>query len=495
MLGYALFLVPMVLAFWLIARRQGARQALLDLIAFNLFFAFDFTAITPGQTNVQLLHLLLLLYLGYEAACLLQQGRLTLRLRLLLVLVAAALLIGWVGLASVENRLGEWGAIRVINYVTRIYLLSALFLFVGAALVRAGRLRRFLLIFCFAGMLVGAISLIQSASLGRWLAGDTDPRYLGVFQPVGDAAFQARLQYFAATDFINQVRKITVGGVTVYRAIGTFNGAPAALVVGALVALCLLTARDPMPRWLPLAFALMVGGVAAAFIRTMLATFILLAIGVLALRFRSVLTSRRSVVWLLPMLFVGLLFSLLLPPVQTALAVTYDGFFGAKAGRELASLNGRTALWSLVLAEIGRHPLFGTNRPIIGLEISWGDNSNPEFGLSTHNSFLEVAYNAGIFPALLLAGLFLFALLRAASLTASRRFSRSQRSLFLALLMALAALTIVNQTGDWMNTGQIAALFWILCGFLAAYPRAPLSQQAAVSPSPAQPALAGVNRP
>lgn len=475
MIGYAFFLVPMAVTFLVIARRDGVRQALLDLIAFNLLFAFDFTALMPGDVNVQLLHVLLLIYLAYEVATAAQQGQLRVRLRFLLILALAAAMVGWVALATVENRLGEWGPIRVLNYVTRIYLFSTLFLFVGAALVRGNRLRRFLLVFCFAGMIVGGINVVQSASVGALLAGDTSPRYLGLFQPVGDATYQARMDYFAATDFINQVRKITVGGVIVYRAPGTFNGSSAALVAGALVALCLFTSREPMPRWLPFALGLMAAGVAAAFIRTMLATFALLALCVLVLRFRHVLSSRRTLVWLVPMCFVVVLLSLFLPPVQTALGVIYDSFFGTKAGQELVSLNGRVALWSLVLGEIGRNALFGTNRPIIGLEVSWGNNSNPEFGLSTHNSFLEVAYNAGIFPALLLAVFFAFALLRATKLTANRQFSPAARSLFLALLVAVLALGIVNQTGDWMNTGQIAALFWIMCGFLAAQPASPVS--------------------
>ena len=155
--------------------------------------------------------------------------------------------------------------------------------------------------------------------------------------------------------------------------------------------------------------------------------------------------------------------------MRAATFVIYDSYFGEKAGRELNSLNGRVALWSIVLEQIAHNPLFGTNRPITMLEVSWGDNINPEFGLSTHNSFLEVAYNAGMPPAFLLATLFGLSFYRSVRLMLNRSTPPSERSLFLALFVALVAMFIINQTGDWMNTGQVAALFWLICGYLATY--------------------------
>lgn len=477
MVGYALFLIPMAVAFGLLARRHGIRQALLDLIAFNLFFSFDFASLLPGETSLQLLHVLLLGYMAYETLGWLQRGRYTVRLRFLLVLALALLLVGWVGIASFENRLGDWGPVRVVNYVVRVYLFSALFIFVGAALAHPDRLRRFLIVFCLGGMAVGAINLVQTVSGGRLLTGDTSPNYLGIFQPMGAEAFQARMSYLVQTDFIRQVRQVSIGGVTLYRAFGTFNGAIASLCASALVALCLITSRDRMPGWLPVALGLMVVGIVAAYVRTILATFLLLAAMVLLLRFRAVLTSRQVVVRLLPMLCLALIVGLLLPPVQVALGVVYDSFFGAKAGREVASLNGRIPLWGIVLVQISSNPLFGTNRPITMLEVGWGDNANPEFGLSTHNSFLEVAYNAGVLPAVILAGLYAFCLVRSAVMLIDRRYSANERTLFLALFVAVAALLIVNQTGDWMNAGQVAGLFWIICGCLATYPRPTTGRQ------------------
>ncbi|GAB4428630.1 MAG: hypothetical protein OHK0015_11730 [Chloroflexi bacterium OHK40] len=494
MMGYALFLVPMVVAFWILARRHGIRQALLDLIGFNLFFAFDFAALLPGEINLQLIHVLLVVYLGYEVACIARHGRIRVRLRYLVVLGLALLIVGWVALAAIDNRLATWGPVRVINYVVRIYLLSVLFLFVGAALARPERLRRFLLAFCLGGMAVGAIAVVQTASAGRLLTGDTTPRYLGVFQPEPLASFQARMEYYAATDYINQVRTLNLAGVTLYRAYGSFTGAIVSLCVGALIALCLLTSPDPMPRWMPAAFFLMAVGVGAAFVRTLLATFVLLAAFVLVLRFRVVLTSRRTLSWLLPIAGIMLIVGLFLPPVQAAIAVTYDGFFGARAGREFASLNGRVALWAIVIEQIRRNPLFGTSHSITMLDVSWGSNANPEFGLSTHNSFLEVAYHAGVLPALILIWLYAFCLYRAARLILNQHYTRGERRLFLALLVSVMALTLVNQTGDWMNAGQVAALFWIICGCLATYPRPDLSQRI---PQwlPPQSSLAVIHRP
>ncbi len=492
MIGYALFLVPMATAFWAIARRHGARQAFLDLIAFNLLFAFDFTSLLPGETNLQLLHVLLLAYLSYEAARMLQYRRMAVRLRLLIVIIAAMALVGWVGLASLENRLDDWGPVRVINYVVRIYLFSALFLFVGAAIAHRDRLRRFLLIFCLGGMVVGAISLVQTLSMGTMLTSDTSPRYLGIFQPEGPQSFQTRMEYLIATDFINQVRKVTVGNFTFYRATGTFNGATVNLCIGALVALCLLTSREPAPRWLLPAFVLMLAGVAVAFVRTFLGTLVLLTAFVLLVRFHTVFLSRRILSWLIPLIGLSLIGALTLPPVQAAIFVIYDSYFGEKAGRELMSLNGRVALWSVVLEQIGHNPLFGTNRPITMLEVSWGTNASPEFGLSTHNSFLEVAYNAGLLPAFLLASLFGFSLYRSARLMLDRSTPPGEHSLFLALFVAIVAMFIVNQTGDWMNAGPVAALFWAICGCLATYATTPAPIPPA--PVPARSPLVGAGR-
>jgi O-antigen ligase len=107
--------------------------------------------------------------------------------------------------------------------------------------------------------------------------------------------------------------------------------------------------------------------------------------------------------------------------------------------------------------------------PITLARAGWGSDDNPEIDLSTHNGFLEFAYRGGIAPAILFVLLLGFCLVRAFRLSRDKRLLADQRSQSFALAAAGAGFILLNLTLPLMYTLQVAALFWICCGYLAAY--------------------------
>src|SRR6266540_3804435 len=99
MLGYALFLIPMTIAFAWVSYMRGVKQALLDLLAFNLMFNFDFSALLPNNTNLLLQHVLLIAFVGVEILGLLVMGNRRLMWRTLLVFTAVGALLLWLSMA------------------------------------------------------------------------------------------------------------------------------------------------------------------------------------------------------------------------------------------------------------------------------------------------------------------------------------------------------------------------------------------------------------
>lgn len=474
MLGYLLFVVPMSLAFVLIARRDGLTQALLDLIAFNLLFNFDFATLLPGSTGVTVVDLLIVLFVGYEFLKILAAGKARLNGRVALVLTALAIFTLWLSIAAYLNKDWDWGRITV--WMAHRYLLTALFVFVGLRLAKSNRLTRFGKILFTASVLVGCISIIQTASIGAWLTNDQSDNYLGIFQPLGSKAIATRDLAEQTISFVAVVRTVRFGSFSFYRAPGSFDGAADVLCVVAIIAFCLLTTREKVSRWLfvPLLFSVI--GFVVAYNRTAIVTFVAIAAAVAVIRLHSFRSRRVLMRWVIPIALAIPLAIVLIQPVSTVVAATLDGFFGQRGEREVGTLTGRTVLWSYVLPAIANSPIIGPGLPITLARAGWGTDDNPELDVGTHNGFLEYAYRGGIVPAILFVLFLGFCLVRSFRLSSIKRLAADQRAQCFALAAAMAGSILLNLTLPLMYTLQEAALFWICCGYLAAYAVPPSRQ-------------------
>lgn len=474
MLGYALFVVPMIVAFLWIKRRHTTRQALLDLLAFNLLFGFDFAALLPNNLELLVIHLLLLAIVALEIPKVLSTGRIRLRRTTLYVFVLLAVFVSWASIALFVNHLHAWGIIRVMNYVARAYVLSALFFVVGIRLAKDGGLYRFVRIMLLASVLVGIVAIIQSASGGRLLSIDVGEYYLGVFQPLGEKAIQRRDLAETTINFLEGVRTIQLGDSSFYRAPGTFDGSYVTQCVLAIVALSFLTSNErTISRWLFVPLVLCIASFVVAINRSAIVAFAFTGAGVMLVQFRSLGQWHVIRRWAIPLALLGLALLVYLEPIESVVAVNLDGLFGARAESQVAAFNGRVSLWTYVLSEIGRNPVWGSSKPITLYRAGWKLDNNPEIDISAHNSFLEVAYRGGILPAFILFLLYGFCLLRTWKLTRRMTLPRPQRMIFLALLGGTAVLFIFNLTSSRMYVPQLGATFWIICGYVSAYGSSP----------------------
>jgi len=471
MFGFALVLVPMGVAFFVIWRRLGLRQALLDLLAFNLLFNFDLSALLPNNTYLLIGDLLLLALVGYELLRLIELQRYRISLRLLSIIEAALLFVGWLTVAAFINKAELWEPFRIVNYIVRGYLLAVLYLFIGVSLTRGEQFKRFITVIALTSVLASTISIVQTASSGVLLTSDHSDRYLGIFQPLGDKALERRAGFEQAIDFVANVRTTWIGNVPIYRGYSTFDGAHVILCMVAIASLYLLTSGRGFGRWLIVPCVLGVLANVVAINRTAILTLALFGALIAALNVRTLFSPRL----LLRLAGLGLLATLLAvllfgSQLQAVVGAQIDGLFGNRAMREVGSLNGRTKIWAFVFDELERSPLIGSGEPITFRKVGWGTNDNPEVALSTHNSFIEYAYRGGILPPLVLMLLFLATMLRAFALANNQRLTPHDRAIFCALLLALGTMFVLIQTADWMIVAQVGAVFWILCGYLAGFP-------------------------
>jgi F0F1-type ATP synthase membrane subunit c/vacuolar-type H+-ATPase subunit K len=468
MLGYALFLIPMMIAFVWVSIKRTVKQALLDLIAFNVLFNFDFSALLPNDTNLLLLHVLVIALVGLDFARALISGRLRTTRRVLWVLAAVILLLGWLSVATMIHRMPSWGVARTLNYVIRGYLLNGLFFYVGLQIATRARFERFGKILLVGSAIVGAIAIVQTVSGGALLTSDRADTYLGIFQPLGDKAIGRRDQAQAVINYIEIVKTIRFGGLSFYRASGTFEGAYVTLCMVALATLCLLTSKERrITPWLFLPLFLTFAGFVGAFNRTAIVTFVVLGLFVLLVRFPALLAPRVLLRWFVPLACAALLAVVFIEPLSNVVAANLDGFFGSRGSREVASLNGRSTLWAYVFSEIRQHPIFGSGQSITLYRAGWGVNDNSDIDVSTHNSFFEFAYRGGLVPGILFVVLVSFCLLRSWALSRDRRLSPHDRLLFFVLFIVTSALVLLNFTASMIIVPQVVALIWILCGYLA----------------------------
>lgn len=473
MLGYALFLIPMFIAFVWIGRKWGVKQALLDLLAFNLWFDFDFAALLPNNIQLSLVHVLIFLIIGMASMKVIATGKVRLRRAAIVLLVLVSLFLFWITLASFWHRLAIWGVGRVINYLVRSYVLTTLpLVIVGIVLAKEHKLERFGKIFIITSVLAGILSLVQVASNGRLLTSDFSPNYLGVFQPQGHKQLGRLAQREASLSYVSRVRTIHFAGTNFYRASGPFEGSAIMLCVVALATFYLLTLKRKTRSYLLfVSFALSVAGMVAAFGRAIIGTFLLIAIGVTIVRLRYSLSPAMIRRWIAPALLALLICFILIRPIYAAVAANLDGFFGERGERQVASLNGRTVLWmNHVLPEIRQHPLLGSPKPITYFQAGWGQDDTADVDISTHNSFLEYAYRGGLIPAILYVVIYAFYIIRSFRLACSKNLSYYERVVFSVLFLDGVALFVIQQmTTKVISLPQISALFWIPCGYVAAY--------------------------
>ena len=354
MIGYLLFIIPMAGAFLFIARRYGARQAILDLLAFNLVFAFGFASLLPGNLDITLVHLLLMAFFAVETLNFLHRPVLRVSTRLMLISCLTVIYIGWIVLAVFFNYRGTDQMSSSLNNAVRNFVFWALLMFVGVRLARTNGLYRFGKIFLWACVLVAVVSIIQTASSGQLLRNDEQSvAYLSIFQPLGDKLIERRILSDANVNISESVHVITMGPVAFYRAPGTFDGASIVLCSAAVAVFALLTYRRNS-RKLLLLFLLLTFGFLAAFTRTSIIVFVVVIAFISLLRFRALL-SPRLLLGFAAAILIALFAVLLVPFLNRAASALIDGFVGSRSF-EVASLNGRLGLWQYVGDQIPQHP-------------------------------------------------------------------------------------------------------------------------------------------
>ncbi|MFV9504777.1 MAG: O-antigen ligase family protein [Oscillochloridaceae bacterium umkhey_bin13] len=482
----------MLIAFGYLAYRDGYKQALYDLLAFNLLFGFHFAGFVPGGLSIRVIHVLLIVILMYQVLRIILLGKIRMSPALRIVLPVVGIYLLWVVAVSFYHRIPQFGFGSALSYAIITHLLSVAFFVVGIRLAHDQAGARFLRIIVGGSVLVAAIALIQFASTGRWLTSDGSDYYLGLLQPLGANALERREASESALRLSEAVRLIQLGNQRFYRAPGSFDGASNLLMmVGLVLATLFITSSRLVKSWMLPAFLLIVLGFMVAFNRTVIATFIGLALLVFLYQVRfglrlPVRLVRGLLIGGSLLTIVGLVALLVYSPLQQAVQLVWDIFFGTRAARDFDSLNGRTELWGYVLNEIRLHPWLGNDQPITAVRAGWGTDPNDQVDVGAHNIFFDLAFRNGVMAAVAFAGLFGFSFWRMYRLARDPGLTTEMRKVFLALLVALLGFLAVNLMSAPLRNPSLAAFFWIWLGYLAAFqPRSvpvPVTQPMGVSP-------------
>jgi hypothetical protein len=465
MQGYLLFVVPMLVWGTIVSVRRGIRQAFLDLIAFNMLFAFDFAALLPGSLALYLVHVLALIF-ALAAAIVAATRPYALQRHSVKWLLWIGALMAWILIAyTIAN--SEEGAIGAsIQYVIRVYGLNSLYAVVGVYVgLSWGRLTRFIKVYLFACVCAGLISFVQFASGGAVLTSDFGANYLGIFQPLGDRQLLRRDSFEEALGFVNAVRTIQFAGLTFYRASSTMDGVYillAAVSVGLFYYL-LSPSKSSKVLFIPFLITYINGFLGLN--RTAIAISTAMLAVLVVMNRRSLLRQRVLRRWAFPAV-VGVVAALLLSgQIAPLVLAAYDAFLGDKGAAEVGTLNGRSSLWTFVGQEIGMHPVFGSPDAITSYQAAWAPDDNPENDIGAHNSYLEMAYRFGL-PAGIAYTLLCVQMLLAMQNRRRQATNSNQKSVYGALFLVLFALALLNFTASGVSYIHQTALFW-LCGGIA----------------------------
>lgn len=470
LIRFAIFLVPMILAFLWLWWKYGVTQATLDLLAFNLWFDFDFAALLPGNIKLSVIYVLVLLLVFLQLLHALRRGVISVNQTTFLAVVLSFVIAVWIAIAFLVNFSNTWGIGRIAVYIVRVYWLHILLIIVGLQLAKGRQLRRFAKIFLVTGLLVSAVSVVQTASNGALLTNDRSPYYLGFLQPLGEKSIDRRDYTEQSVGFINAVQMIQFSNITFYRSSGTSFGSGEQLSASIIIALYFaLTTRRLQILW----FSIFIGytvGLLTTFGRTQIAVVFVVCFFLALSRWRRLLSPSRLIPLIAILILTIGVVAAYFEPISTLVMANIDGFTGQRGSKEVGSLNGRTSLWLYVGTQIIRNPVFGSAEPITFRRAGWADADDIEIG--AHNSFLDLAYRAGILPAFLLILLYLMYLWRSFVLSFKRTIPLEDRSIFGAFCLTGVMLIVTqSMTTDLIFAPQAAALFWIPCGYVMAFSR------------------------
>lgn len=465
---FAIFLIPMLIAFFVLWLRYGVTQAILDLLAFNLCFDFDFAALMPGNIKVSMTYLLVIALTFVLLFKAIRSGRIQVNRTALFALSVSLLIALWIGVAFLVNRAGKWSIDSIVIYVIRVYWLHILLILVGMVLARRNQLKRFVAIFLAAALLVSIVSIIQTASDGQLLTHDRSDYYLGFLQPLGDKSVNRRDYTEQSVGFINAVQRIRFGSISFYRSSGTSLGSGEQLGIAAIITLYLaLTKRRSKALYLSLSSLYLVGLI-TTFGRTQI-SIVFAVCFLLIIRFwkRFFSLSMLFAILIVLILAIGVTWRYF-EPISTVVLANLDGFTGDRGGKEVGSLNGRTSLWLYVGSQIIKYPVFGSAEPITFFRAGWAIADDIDIG--AHNSFLDLTYRTGVIPGLLFLWLYLLYLWRAFKFSSIKAIPTETRSVFVLLVLTgIILLVTQSMTTDLIFSPQVAALFWIPCGYVMAY--------------------------
>jgi O-antigen ligase len=467
MIGFAYFLVPMLIAYCLMARRHGHRQAIINLLGFNLLFDFDFGALMPGGFMLPAVLVLLGIFVVTELLAPRYRGTTLLGRRHLTSFVALGVFAAWMTVVVCLNKMADWGIPRSAYYGFRQFGAAIAFFVVGARLARGGSIGQFFASFTVGCAFAALVGIVQTFSQGTLLTSNTGANYLGIFQPLPGRALDRRDVVESADSFVAAVRTISFGGVSFYRGWGPYDGAVQVYANCGLILLVMLLNRTSMNTTAAaVMFGTIVIGVVASFYRVGLVTFFGLLVWIFVVKFQR---PSRLVAVFAPIVLVLLIAIAMSPSATTAIAAQFDGLFGERARRETDSLNGRLQLWTVAAEDIGKSPLWGTGQTLTSYRAGWSQLDDPDIDISAHSTVLEYMYRAGV-PAGVAYLACVFATLRKLRLLFRHKsLDRTARAYFEGMFYGFLYIFISGLTASMQSTIQVGAFAWLIIGYVLTY--------------------------
>jgi O-antigen ligase len=307
------------------------------------------------------------------------------------------------------------------------------------------------------GATLGAtFAMIQTLSGGRFFSGlGTNFRYLGIF-------FSYPQNIVADYSGVN-LAKLYLANTNIFRGHGTFlasNGFGVLLSATIFVTWGLAWSASRKNKWIwGTMLILQAGGIIATFSRSAW-TATLVGMGLLILwNFRALLKKRSVLIGLISS---GLLFILVLMVAAALFKDFAAHFLTIFSPIQAANVNWRIMVWEYALQQILEQPVFGFGTSLISNAIAQIPGSGYLERFSTHNMFIDIAYQRGLIALVL----FLFFLVlywrETLKLLKLLIYIPDDYNFILGLFAAGTAFLVSGLGSASMADENLVTLFWVI---------------------------------
>jgi hypothetical protein len=307
---------------------------------------------------------------------------------------------------------------------------------------------------------VGSITaIVQTATRGQYLSGiGTNYRYLGFLVPLPPEVITSVSGKYIASLYL--------GSTNIYRGYGAFltpNGFGVLLCITIFITWGLFASGTSKKRWIWIGLlGLQVLGLITTFSRSAWAAAVA-GVGILLL---PVFKKWISKPFRIPKALIAtIVIALVVVPFFISNSYLRTRLFTAFTPTQVNEFSWRVIIWNYAIPQMIRHPILGLGTSTIDNTIAHIQASSSVDSFSTHNLYIDIAYQRGLIS-LALFLLFTFFIFRSALRIYSKSNNPNDKKLVLGLMAGVVAFLVSGIGIAAMSIENIATMYWLLFGIV-----------------------------